>query len=95
MQLVKAHVAYLAPGLLPSFDRTLRSFGIDIASFKGTWVDLVREAPGVWKKTATTEHLRRLGAEHNAHLVLTYKDHELSLPALYRGSYFTVYRLGP
>lgn len=92
LQLVKAHVVYLAPGLLPSFDRTLSSFGIDIANFDG-WVDVIREAPEIWKKTATNEHLRRLGTEHGARLVLTYQDHDPGLPALYRGAYFNVYRL--
>lgn len=93
LQLAKAHVVYLAPGLLPSFDRTLRSFGIDIANSDGNWVDLLREAPEIWKKTATNEHLRRLGTEHGARLVLTYQDHNPGLPAVYRGSYFNVYRL--
>jgi hypothetical protein len=93
LQLVKAHVVYLAPGLLPSFDRTMRSFGIDIANFDGNWVDLVRESPEIWKKSATNEHLRQLGAEHGARLVLTYHDHDPGLPAVYRGSYFNVYRL--
>ena len=95
LQLVKAHVPYLAPGLLPGFDRTFREFGFDIATFKGTWEDLLREAPGVWKKTATAEHLRLLGFEHHARLVLTYADHELNLPALHRGPYFTVYQVLP
>jgi len=95
LQLVKAHVPYLAPGLLPSFDRTLGDFGIDIANFKGTWEDLVREAPGVWEKTATAERLRDVGLEQHSRLVLTYADHELNLPALYRGPYFTVYQVLP
>ncbi len=95
LQLVKAHVPYLAPGLLPSFDRTFREFGFDIATFNGTWEDLLREAPGVWEKTATVEHLRVLGIDHHARFVLTYADHELSLPALHRGPYFTVYQLFP
>jgi len=95
LQLVKSHVPYLAPGLLASFDRTLREFGIDIATFPGTWEDLVREAPGIWKKTATAEQLQILGFEHHARLVLTYADHELSLPVLHRGRYFTVYQVLP
>jgi hypothetical protein len=95
LQLVKAHVPYLAPGLLPSFDRTLRQFGIDIANFEGTWEDLTRDAPGIWKKTATAERLRDLGVEHHARLVVTYADHQLDLPALHRGPYFTVYELWP
>lgn len=92
LQLVKAHVVYLAPGLLPGFNGTMRSFGIDIASVDG-WVDLLREAPELWKKTATNEHLRRLGTEHGARLLLTYQDHDPGLPTLYRGAYFNVYRI--
>ena len=93
LQLVKAHIPYLAPALLPRFDATLGSFGIDIASFKGTWVDLVREAPVIWKRTATVERLRQLAADHHAKLVLTYGDHDLALPVLYRGSHFAIYRV--
>jgi hypothetical protein len=92
LQLIKAHVVYLAPGLLPGFNGTLHSFGIDIASVDD-WDDLLREAPGIWKKTATSEHLRQLGAEYGAKLVLTYQDHDPGLPALYRGTYFSVYRI--
>ena len=93
LQLVKAHVVYLAPGLLPRFDQTLRSFGIDVARIDGDWIDVVRDAPEIWKKIATDKHLRLLGAEHGARLVLTYQDHDPGLPAVYRGSYFNVYRL--
>jgi len=94
-QLVKAHIPYLAPALLPVFDRTLRSFGLDIPAFRGNWLDLLREAPGAWRKAATIENLRELGARHNAHLVLTEHDHELALEPLYRGPHFTLYRLAP
>ena len=95
LQLVKAHVPYLAPGLLPVFDRTLRGIGIDVASFNGTWVDLVREAPQIWRRTATVERLQALGAEHKARVVVTYRDHPLGLPVLYEGKHFAVYRLAP
>ena len=93
LQLPKSHVAYLAPRLITKFNPILNDFGIDIRTFEGNWVDLIREAPEIWKNKLTDEHVYYLAKKYESPLLLTYKEHSLDFPALYKGSYFTVYNI--
>lgn len=90
-QLSKAHIAYLAPNLLPSFNAILRDFGINIKQYNGDWVSLVGQAPDLWRKHVTKAHLLLLGKKYHAPLMITYSDHRLDLPLLYSGTHFAVY----
>jgi hypothetical protein len=92
-QLPKAAVVYMAPKLLPAMNEALKDLGIDISLFNGTWVDLIRDAPNLWKKNATKDSLLKLSKKYNAPYVLTYADHELDLPVMYEGKYFNVFNL--
>lgn len=92
-QLAKAHVVYMAPALLPKIDESIADLGINLSSFKGSWIDLNHEAPQIWRKTATTSHVLMLGRKYNATCVLTYVDHKLELPLLFQGVYFSLYSL--
>lgn len=90
-QLPKAHIAYLAPNLLPDFDAILRDFGINITQYNGNWVSLVGQAPDIWQKHVTKERLLLLGKKHHSPLMITYSSHRLDLPLLYSGTHFAVY----
>ena len=66
---------------------------IDIFLFNGTWVDLIRDAPNLWKQNATKDSLLKLSKKYNAPYVLTYVDHDLDLRVVYKGKYFSIYNL--
>jgi hypothetical protein len=93
LQLVKSHVPYMAPHLLPRFDEALKSFGVDIGDRGGSWIDIVKEAPLIWRKQVTTTRAIELGKQFHTPLLLTYEDHALDMPKLYSGPHFTVYEL--
>jgi len=93
LQILKAHVAYFAPTLVTNFDLALRDFGIDIRTYNGNWVDLMQEAPQIWKTQLTNEHVSYLSKKYRSTVLLTYEDHSLRFPTLYAGKYFKVYNI--
>jgi len=92
-QLPKAAFIYMAPGLLPTINEALKDLGIDISNYNGTWVDLTLDAPNLWKANATKDSLLKLSKKYNAPYVLTYVDHALDLPVMYKGKHFSIYNL--
>jgi hypothetical protein len=92
-QLPKASLVYMAPKLLPAMNEALKDLGIDISLFNGTWIDLIRDAPNLWKENATKDSVLKLSKKYNAPYVLTYVDHNLDLPIIYKGKHFSIYNL--
>jgi len=71
----------------------LKDLGIDISLFNGTWVDLTHDAPNLWEKNVTKDSILKLSKKYNAPYLLTYADHDLNLPVMYKGKYFSIYNL--
>jgi|GEM_PF-7041991 len=92
-QLPKAAFVYMAPKLLAPMNEALKDLGIDIASFHGTWSNLVREVPQLWTNAVTTQKINILKTKYNASCLLTVSNHILNLPILFQGEYFRLYSL--